>query len=415
MPMDRKIRRRKVNLRPSVWFLGRGYVVLNVSGDRPERFLNICLRRHLPIWGLERLADAGFCVCMLAKDFRKNVRAISKKSGCRVSVKDKRGLLFWLRRYGNRRVLWGGGFALLALAVLLSSLLWSVRVEGGTEEARTRTRALLAGLGVRPGTFLYRLDSQFLADSLLSSQPELSWVGVESKGTTLVIRLVEATQDPSVHVIPADVPCDIVAKKDGVIQKLVVEQGTSAVEMYTTVQAGQVLIRGEVDPKDPQASEIRPVHARGQAWGLVWYTAKASVEEEILELRETGVSRERQEWLLFGLSIPCPWKRGKAFEQGSSVTTEEYLSLPNGLELPIGIRKTVYRETANFYQTLSQEEAIEEAKLRALYELEGMLSPDGEIINTSYTLREENGCLVVILSAECLEDLGIEKARENTG
>ncbi len=403
--------RRKGIAVKSLWNQGKGYLVLVVTGPKPEKFINICIRRNIAVWGVERIAEGTFRVCVRVKDFRKNLRPVVRKAGCRVRIEAKKGALFVLRRYAKRKVLVGGGIALCILAVLLSSLLWSVEIEGGTELDRMRTMSLLEGMGVAPGTFLQKVETKELAETILASQPNLSWVGVRTKGTKLYVTLVGGSFFVPEDSIPDEEPCDIVAEKDAVLQKLVVEQGTAAVKEYITVQAGQILIRGEVDPKDPQTGQVRLVHASGSAMGLVWYSAQAEVELEWVCYEPTGTTAQRKELLLFGLRIPLPGG-GRAFSQGSSVTTEQYLTMPDDNRLPLGIRTTTYLETEAVRKMLNKEEAIEKAKLKAMDLLDSKIPDEAEIVSTEFELRESDGKLIVYLSAECLEEIGKEAAKQ---
>ena len=43
---------------------------------------------------------------------------------------------------------------------------------------------------------------------------------------------------------------------------------------------------------------------------------------------------------------------------------------------------------------------------RLLERLDGLVGEDGEVLRTDFTVREENGILVVTLLAECREQIG---------
>ena len=58
----------------------QNYVEIKIIGERPQKFINICLRRRLAIWKLERVSAREFTLCMLAGDFKKNVRSAARKS-----------------------------------------------------------------------------------------------------------------------------------------------------------------------------------------------------------------------------------------------------------------------------------------------------------------------------------------------
>ena len=71
----------------------QNYVEIKIIGERPQKFINICLRRRLAIWKLERVSDREFTLCMLAGDFKKNVRSAARKSHIKVKILKKNGML----------------------------------------------------------------------------------------------------------------------------------------------------------------------------------------------------------------------------------------------------------------------------------------------------------------------------------
>jgi len=64
----------------------------------------------------------------------------------------------------------------------------------------------------------------------------LSYVNVLVRGTKVKVEVAEGVKRPSI--IPLNVPCDIVAKKDGVIKSVIVKIGQAQVKEGDTVKKG---------------------------------------------------------------------------------------------------------------------------------------------------------------------------------
>ena len=59
----------------------RGYLLLDISGRFPERFINICVRRGIRVWDVR--SQGGVFRCKMAASDFKNVRGISRVTGAR--------------------------------------------------------------------------------------------------------------------------------------------------------------------------------------------------------------------------------------------------------------------------------------------------------------------------------------------
>ena len=93
------------------WLLG--YVSFAGEGGFPERFINLCVKAHIPLWYLSR-ADEQLTGKTTIRGY-KHIRPIVRRSGVRVHITGKRGLPFWSARHRRRAGLIAG---LLAAAVV---------------------------------------------------------------------------------------------------------------------------------------------------------------------------------------------------------------------------------------------------------------------------------------------------------
>ena len=120
--------------------------------------------------------------------------------------------------------LYGGMLLLFAAGLyLLSSFIWTVRVEGNE---RLETADLLSAcedMGVKPGVWKRGVDTAEITNALLIRFSDISWVSVSIKGTDVTIKLAETIE--KAERIDRETPCDIVASADGVIVQITAETG----------------------------------------------------------------------------------------------------------------------------------------------------------------------------------------------
>lgn len=124
---------------------------------------------------------------------------------------------------------------------MMSSMVWSIRIEGGDAADRLRTQLLMQEFGVKRGSLLSNINTKALAEQLLLHQKNLSWVGVQKRGMTLSVQLEEGTfyEEKTGESIAAGEPCNIAVSKDCLLYKVTVEQGTQVVSTGDTALAGQ--------------------------------------------------------------------------------------------------------------------------------------------------------------------------------
>ena len=389
----------------------QGSVTLRVTGESGIKFLNICMHRGIKVWDVKNIDEQQYCVTMSVYDFKHNVRSAVRKAGCRVKVVKCCGAGVTMWRYRRRRALLIGMVVCLALIVYFSSVFWTVSITGGDAVSRAKTRDLLMDAGIHPGTFCHKVDTFSLADALLREQEDsLAWVGVTRVGTTLKVELVSGIFYRNESTFPEDESCDIVADKDCVITKLVVNRGTPLVKVGDVVTAGQVLVSGTVNLANDfaTAAPTEQVHASAQIEGLVQYTVSEPVTNEQKVLRRTGRTKNSYVVYLPGFSVKWPFG-ASSFESFSQITTDSFASLPGGeSSMPFGLRKITQYETVLETKTMEFEEAVLYTKNRAREAMDDLIPDTAKIVDTFSELRSENETTFVYVNAQCIETIGAE-------
>ncbi|AKX93346.1 putative stage IV sporulation protein YqfD [Moorella thermoacetica] len=171
-----------------------GYLVLTISGDDPEAFLNLALARGLTLLDVTRTGKGQILVKMPVSEYRL-LRPLARESHCRVRIVDKRGLPFFSRRLRGRQLLLAGVLFFLVAIYILSACVWvvDVRPEKGTLRQVTPDQVIAAARaeGLKPGAWKGRIDIRALEYGLEQRLPQLAWVGVSFHGTRAEIKVVE--------------------------------------------------------------------------------------------------------------------------------------------------------------------------------------------------------------------------------
>jgi similar to stage IV sporulation protein len=259
-----------------LWNYLVGYVRIRVDGVSLEKFINLTVSNGIHLWGINRQSYTSLTANISIRGF-KQLHAISRKVSCRIRIVEKRGFPFVLHHYRHRKMLAAGMVIFLVILYGFSSFIWSVDVEG-TEKVNPKViLEELDSLGVRPGVYKPNIDTLSIENRLVINIPELSWASLEIRGSRAVLRVKESVKPPAF--IDKKTPANIIAGKDGIIQKMIVLEGQPVVKEGQTVRKGQLLVSGIFD--HPQTIGVRYVRAMGQIMARTWYE-----ETDTLSLKE---------------------------------------------------------------------------------------------------------------------------------
>ncbi|GAW93442.1 sporulation protein YqfD [Calderihabitans maritimus] len=390
-----------------------GYLVILVHGGSPEKFINLTLNRGIRIWDLSWLEDHALLAKVPVAHF-KPLRHVARKSGCRIRIRKKVGLPFLYWHFRKRKTLLLGPVLFLLFTYLLGSFVWTVEVSSQKELRYVKKNDILRVAekqGLKPGTLKRNINIEAVAKAIEKSFPQISWVGVEIRGTRASIQVVEKVLLPKEE--EEKIPSHLVAAKDGVITEILVLAGEARVTQGDTVKKGQLLISGVIHPEGPKSS-LQYVRARGIVRARVWYTAEATAplvkEEEYLSgrtARHLSIRTGGREIFLSGpRRIPF-----KNFEVEKEIKTWKWYGLKNFV-IPAELVITTYHELVKKQSYLGPEGATRWATNKALARLEKQIPVGAKLLRKEvYPLGIVAPNMVGIkVMVETIEDIAVPQA-----
>lgn len=367
----------------NLWYYIKGYIIITVTGRRSERFINLAANRGILFWDIY-FFDQVALMKVDIEGFRQ-LRPLARVTGCRVKIKQKVGIPFQFHKVAVRKGFLGGALFFVISLYLLSSFIWFIEVTGMENVSPQEIKETARESGLKVGVFKDSLDIPRVTHDLTVKIPDLSWVGLEIRGTGAHIKVVEKVKAPD----PAGGRAThLVAARDGLVVEVLTISGRALVGEGDTVRAGDVLISGLVVP--PGDGEGEPgdqgeapgpageegdylVVARGTVMARVWYEGQ-------------GFSTLRQKRLVpAGDHAECKYiKVGdrKIYLQGDGrnpyplarVQVNKRVPRWGGFRLPLEIVNMRFVEKKEVIQELTPEEAREEAREMAQQEARGQVS-----------------------------------------
>jgi sporulation protein YqfD len=388
-----------------LWNYIRGYVIINVEGYFLEKFINICLHRHIAMWNVEKISNRQMLVYINLSDFFK-LRPVVKKSKCHVSIYKRCGLPFLIKRYRARKAFIAGAGIFAALLLFLTSFVWSVEVSGNVNVDSRAIAERLSELGAKPGVYKASVNTREIADEMILQMKELSWISIELRGTKLKVEVAERKLPP--QIVAKNEPCDIFATKDGIVKSMVVKAGIEVVQPGTTVTTGQLLVTGVV----PNKNEKEPpsiVHAIASVKARTWYEKSIEVETEVVE--RTATQNARYIFYLTFLDKKLKLIPGNVkYDEYEKVVDEKGINLGKDMVLPFKFITEKYTEIQTVKKEIPFDIAGQNAMTKANNQIVEEIPDTADIIKTDSRFVDGlDGKTYAVITVECLEDIGEAK------
>lgn len=383
-----------------------GTIKVTLRGKNQERAINMASARGIFIWDIKKQGDdldlkvrtSGFSA----------LRNIADENDFELEVRDKKGLPFFKNVIRRRMAfIFGGIFFMLAM-YLLSSFVWSVDVSGNKTVSRENIIMAAARHGVYPGAAKWSFSRSEAENALLNEVEDLSYVEIDLKGVKARIKVVE-------KIMPlkdTNGPRNIVAKKDGMIERILVLDGQPRVKTGDVVAKGDILISGLVIPEpnpymDPaEQGDLEPslVKARGEVRARVWYEGygECRLKDEIIK---PGSRKQSKLYLVTpGKTFSLNIKHRLRFPYYSKSSHCYVIGTPWG---DLGFKRVIFKEKRKNVHMYTEEQALARAKELAWKDLKSKLRPGGRLTNSRVKMisSPSEPIIRVKVSAESIENI----------
>jgi len=368
----------------------KGYVIITINGMFLERFLNICMRRSIALWNIKRTDKKQVTACISIADF-KRIKDVAKKSYCRVHILKRTGLPFFINRNKKRKALVIGAVMVFLILFLLSRCIWVIDIKGNSVIATDIIEKELSSAGVKCGVVSKSIDVDTVQNTIMSNIPELSWIGIDIKGTTALIEVKERNILPDAF--PKNEPCSIVASRAGVIERADVKEGERLIKPGDVVIKGQILVSGVLEG---ELSGIRHVHSDGIIIARTWHekTFDLPMFKEIKT--PTGKEKSKHTLKILDFYVKLYLNDRISFENYERISSVKKLSLGNGFVLPISFHYDNYIEQSISKVEMTTEEAVDYCYSQMNDEL-----CETEIVSKKHVINNNK----LTVTFECLENI----------
>jgi similar to stage IV sporulation protein len=369
----------------------KGYLLVKMKGQSPERFINLCSNRYIYLWDLKH-TDGDYEFQIMVKDYLK-LKPVARKTGTIPYIKGRFGLPFIIRKYKNRKGYFLGILMFGVILYILSLFIWDINVLGGysyTEEAMIK---FLKNNQIYTGILKKEVNGQAIEELIRGTYKDIGWVSAEIKGTRLTVKITETNMP--MPAVTATENCHIIATKDCIITRIVTRTGTPLVEIGSVVKKGDIIVSGinDIIGDNGILIEKKPVIADADIYGKSFYDYKDSFSLNYVEKNFTGRVKKAY-GISFFLKKFNLYKPRISYTKYDIIGNEFMLHLNEDFYLPISLRMNEYEE----YEEVKRKYTKEEAKTIAEEKLKRYLKK----LEENNVLIIENNVKIAIKNNSCI-------------
>ncbi len=371
-----------------------GKISFSATEGFSDIFISDCRKNGLLLYNVIRTED-GIKAEVSHSDVGELMKTASK-SGTRIIIQKREGIPDLIIRYRHRYGIPIGLFVFVIILAVLTSMIWSVDIEGADKIAYEEIEAVLEESGVRKGIFSSTVNCKDIEFSLYKRFDKLSWVSVTIIGSRAFVEVRErATEEQSKE----EIYSNIVAAKDGEVVKAEIFCGEGEIYPGTAVVKGDLLVSGVKTYRDG-AVEFVDSEARISARTTNHIFSSTPTEISVYKKSEC---KDNYFLYFFGLGLPLG-----IYVKGDDFTENRYFIKNSDVVFPVGLIREQRYTYSSVDLTLTENQAL----LIAFYDfaLSALkLYEKCEILEKNLSLTVNSG-VGINGNFLCVEDIALKKS-----
>ena len=384
-----------------IWNYFRGYAIIIVKGLKIERFINLAVVNNIYIWDIQKIDYTTIKARIGLKNFSR-LREIVRKTDSTVIIASKHGFPFFVKNIKRRKLFFVCLMSLFVFIYIITSFIWMIEIVGVKTVDAEKVMKHLYSEGLKEGVLKGKLDRRHIENRILINMPEISWIGIQIKGTKAIVEVVEKREEP--QIISRSDACDIVASKDGVISKILTLNGDPMVKDGDTVRKGQKLVTGTIVR---EGHEVRLVHSMAVISARTWYDAAEEIPLQQIEYKPTG--RVETQYKLKVLNKEFSRRKSIKYKDYNEFVDTRNIITFGDYVFPVKLIVYRFEELSQNPKILSVDEAKKRCEERLNAQIKLQIPEDSVVLNRKIDYYTDKKTVKGKLSVEVLEDIGVKQ------
>ena len=254
--------------------------VLRITGKRLDTFIMLLARLNISFKVLKRTREY-LIIEVLEEDYA-NLLKINTTYD--IEIVKRKGLLNIVHFLKARKLFVIVSLIGFAFFNLLTNLIFSIKVIDTDSELREIILNDLEEFGLKKYNFKISYEEKEKIESKILKKEKdiIEWIEIKEKGVSYEVKLIRRVKN---DIEKESEPRNIVAKKSGLVTRIIAESGEVVTKKNAYVNAGDVLISGLIRNNGNIVSKTRAI---GKVYAEVWYKVSLNLPTNYHEERKTG-------------------------------------------------------------------------------------------------------------------------------
>ena len=221
-----------------------GHCTLSVDEKNSHSLINACIKSGIP-YEKSKISD-GRLFLKTSLFSAKRLKDLLMETGTEFEEK-KGGLPIFLLKYKSR-------YGIVAVAVIFILInyfapmyVWDIRISANSTITEAQVKDELSKAGFDLGYRIGKEDVDKVTNTVLLNSDRIAWMAINMNGSVAYVEIREKLEGQREFETDPHAYSNIIAAREGVIERIEVLRGKSAVETGQSVTAGDLLISGVIE------------------------------------------------------------------------------------------------------------------------------------------------------------------------
>ena len=345
-------------------------ISLNIKGKNINRFIKKLRTKKIEILNIKYINKNEADIIIYKKDYAEILKI---KSIYEITELDVFGLIKIKRNLKISKHLLIIISIFFIIFLIFTHIIFNIEVIHSNKDIRKLILTELKKEGIKKYSFKksYNKLNQ-IKEKILNKYPDkIEWLEIENSGTKYTVRVEERT---IVQKEEDNTPRNIIAKKDGVLKKVIAEKGDIVKDMNDYVKKGDLIINGELIFNEEVKGKVK---AEGKAFAEVWYVTKTEYPLFTQTATKTGKTKNIYAIKFLNHTLELTLNKFKTKQ------IQEKDIIKHNI-IPLKLVKQTQYETNVTDEILTVEQAIAKAKPKAEDNIKQNLNEEEYIIRSKY-------------------------------
>lgn len=365
----------------------RGYYTIVVEGVDTESFLNYLIRNKIYVYNVNRIEKTKIQFNIDRDNYRK-LKKIHRSNKFNIKVKKQTGIPFIAKRIYTYRGMVICAIISLIILMSTSQFVTDVYITAPEGIDKTALKKELYIQGVKPGIYKKSIDRKTVRDNIMGKFNQIAYVSINVKGTNIFVNITK--KDESQNSQENSNYCNIIATKDGIIEKVVPRSGEAVVEEGDIVKKGDVLVNGANTTALPEV------------WATTFYEAKKS--SNYIDIKNQRTDNKKKVYTISFYDKKYKILRNIKYKDYEIENKTHELKLGD-YTFPIKITVSTFYEVRKVENKIDVKKVKEELSRAVLKELDYTIPVSARIVDSKDKYNVNKSMVEYIVTVTTSEDI----------